>query len=125
MKCKIFRTTGVWVLAATLASVLTYGCSRQAKSTVAKGVIYSVAYRDVDAKVHGFTRLNSASAVPGGNGSWNVDAYGELTSDFLIITRPQHRDLGPEVIPVGNLVDVQFGDGGIKEVNENRPMASR
>ena len=58
--------------------------------------------------------------VPGGNGSWNVDAYGKLMQDFLIITRPQARDLGPEVIPVHRLVRIKFGDGGIKQVNENQ-----
>ena len=57
--------------------------------------------------------------VPGGNGSWNVDAYGKLTRESLIITRPQMPDLGPEVIPVHRLVKVQFGDGGIKQVKES------
>jgi hypothetical protein len=57
--------------------------------------------------------------VPGGNGSWNVDARGHLTRDFLVITRPQRRDLGPLVIPVHRLLNFQFGDGGIKEVNDN------
>ncbi|MEI4884284.1 hypothetical protein, partial [Klebsiella pneumoniae] len=82
---------------------------------VVKGVIFSVSYKDAEGKTHGFTRLNQASAVPSGNGSWNVDAYGRLTSDFLIITRPQQRELGPLVIPVQNLLEVQFGNGGIKK----------
>ena len=82
---------------------------------VVDGVIYSVSFRDGQGKVHGFTRLNQASAVPGGNGSWDVDAFGRLTPDFLIITRPHRRDLGPQVIPVRELVEVQFGDGGIKK----------
>ena len=68
----------------------------------------------------GFTRLNNSKAVPGHNGSWNVDAYGKLTRDFLIITRPQSRDMGPELIPVHRLISVQFGDGGIKQVKENQ-----
>ena len=48
--------------------------------------------------------------------SWNEDASGRLTRDFLIITRPQLRELGPEVIPVHRLINVQFSDGGIKKV---------
>jgi len=63
----------------------------------------------------GFTRLNEAKAVPGGNGSWNVDAYGQLTPDFLIISYPQQRELGPQAIPVHRLISVQFGNGGIKQ----------
>jgi hypothetical protein len=59
--------------------------------------------------------------VPGGNGCWNVDAFGRLTREFLIITRPQRSDLGPQVIPAHRLVSIQFGDGGIKQVNENQP----
>jgi hypothetical protein len=54
-----------------------------------------------------------------------VDAYGKLTRDFLIITRPQSRELGPEVIPVHRLVHVQFGDGGIKQVKESQPAPSK
>jgi hypothetical protein len=100
------------------------GCSPSGNGPsgiVAEGVIYSVEYQMEGGRTGGFTRLNNSKAVPGGNGSWNVDAYGKLTRDFLIITRPQSRDLGPHVIPVRRLVSVQFGDGGIKEVKENQP----
>ncbi len=72
-------------------------------------------------RTEGFTRLNESRAVPGGNGSWNIDAHGRLTRDFLVITRPQRQDFGPLVIPAHRLVSVQFGDGGIKQVNENQP----
>ena len=86
-----------------------------------EGTLLSVEYLKDDGQTQGFTRLNHASAVPGGNGSWNVDAYGRLTSEFLFITRPQKKDLGPLVIPVSRIVSIQFGDGGIKKVNENKP----
>jgi hypothetical protein len=98
------------------------GCGRS--DTVAEGVIYSVEYEKPGGGSQGFTRLNEAKAVPGGNGSWNVDARGRLTRQFLIITRPQHSDLGELVIPVAQLHHVQFGDGGIKTVNENQPKAT-
>jgi hypothetical protein len=82
-----------------------------------------VEYQLEGGRTGGFTRLNNSKAVPGGNGSWNVDAYGRLTREFLLITRPQLRDSGADVIPVHRLVRVQFGDGGIKEVTENQPAA--
>lgn len=89
--------------------------------TVAEGVIFSVEYQMEGGRTGGFTRLNESKAVPGGNGSWNVDAHGRLTSEFLIVTRLRQRDLGPLVIPARRLVSVQFGDGGIKQVEENQP----
>ena len=85
--------------------------------TVAEGVIFSVEYKVKNGKTRGFTRLNISQAVPGGNGSFNIDAYGRLTRDFLIITRPQQKELGPQVIPTHRLVSIQFGDGGIKTIN--------
>lgn len=94
------------------------GCSRS--DTVAEGVIYSVEYQLPGGGTDGFTRLNDNRGVPGGSGSWNIDAYGRLTPEFLIITRPQHPDLAQEVIPVSHLVSIQFGDGGIREVNEGK-----
>lgn len=112
------------MLACGLIGVAT-GCGRPEpeSETVAEGVIYYVEYSIEDGKSGGFTRLNSSRAVPGGNGSWNIDAYGRLTRDYLIITRPQSKDLGVRVIPAHRLLDIQFGDGGIKEVNENQPAA--
>jgi hypothetical protein len=103
------------------------GCTPASREgqVVAEGVLFSVEYRMEDGRTGGFTRLNISSAVPGRNGSWNVDAYGRLTRDFLIITRPQRQDSGPRVIPAHRLVDIQFGDGGIKTVNENQPAAAK
>jgi hypothetical protein len=88
--------------------------------TIAEGVILSVEYQTQGERTRGFTRLNDSKAVPG-SGSWNVDAHGRLTREFLIITRPQRPELGPQVIPAHRLVSIQFGDGGIKQVDENHP----
>jgi hypothetical protein len=88
---------------------------------IVEGVIYFVEYSMENGQTGGFTRLNNSVAVPGRNGSWNIDAYGQLTRDYLIITRPQRKDLGPRIIPAHRLVDIQFGDGGIKTVDENKP----
>ena len=41
----------------------------------AEGVIFAVEYQQ-GTGTGGFTRLNNSKAVPGGDGSWNVDAYG-------------------------------------------------
>jgi len=103
------------------------GCKPAAleNDVVAEGVLFSVEHRLEDGRTGGFTRLNISTAVPGRNGSWNVDAYGRLTRDFLIITRPQRPELGPRAIPTHRLVDIQFGDGGIKTVNESQPAAAQ
>lgn len=99
------------------------GCSRFSDSdTVASGVILSAEWLQADGQTPtGITRMNNSHSVPGGNGAWNIDATGRLTKEFLIITRPQQKDLGPEVIPVSRLVDLQFGDGGIATVDEGHP----
>jgi len=107
------------ILLGLAAGGLFTACSTS--QVVAEGVIFSVEYAQESGRTGGFTRLNDASAVPGHNGSWNVDARGRLTREFLIITRPQRSDLGPLIIPAHRLVKVQFGDGGIPRVNENQP----
>lgn len=114
-------------LIVTVGLIALAGCSASATNpaaVVAEGIMFSVEYQTEGGRTGGFTRTNNAKAVPGGNGSWNVDAYGKLTRDFLLITRPQLRDLGPQAIPVQRLLSVQFGDGGIKEVKENLPAAA-
>ena len=120
MTMKMNRTILGLIIATTLVLM---GCaSTSCKSdTVAEGVIFTVEYQMEGGRTGGLTRLNDSKAVPGGNGSWNVDAYGRLTREFLVITRPQRSDLGPQLIPVHRLVSVQFGDGGIKQVNESQP----
>lgn len=101
-------------------TVLLVGCRRSdSNQTVAEGVIWTVEYRQENGKTGGFTRINDSRAVPGGNGSWNVDAYGRLTRDYLFITHPKQKDAGLEVIPASRIVSINFGDGGIKTVNEN------
>ncbi len=105
-------------LVSAVALIGIAGCSRS--DTVAEGVIYYVEYQNPGGGTAGFTRVNDSKAVPGGNGTWDIDAYGRLTPEFLVITRPQRPELGQQVIPVSRLVSVQFGDGGIKEVNEGK-----
>jgi hypothetical protein len=86
---------------------------------IVEGVIYELSLRappGAQTQVEGFTRLNNQAAVPGGSGSWNVDAYGRLYRDYLIITYPTQRSLGPQVIPANRIISIQFGDGGIRPV---------
>lgn len=101
------------------------GCSRSDSTPVAEGVILYVSFQYPDGSIHGLSRFNDQRTVPGGNGSWNIDARGKLTHDFLLITRPQRPDLGAQVIPVHRLLEVQFGDGGIKTVNEGQPNPAK
>jgi len=116
--------TTQYLIAIALFSIV--GCNQQSTSTevtelhvIAEGVIYTLEYRLEGGGTGGFTRLNTVAAVPGKNGSWNVDAYGRLMNDYLIITYPQKKALGPRAIPAHRLVNIQFGDGGIKDVNGN------
>ena len=113
------------LLATALAPLA--GCKPHEPETVAQGVIWYLEYKLEDGKTAtgGFTRMNDPRAVPAGNGSWNVDAYGRLTRDYLIVTFPQRKDLGPRIIPAHRLVDIQFGDGGVKNVDENRPASPK
>jgi hypothetical protein len=85
----------------------------------AEGIIYSVEYQQRNG-TGGYTRVNNSKALPGGNGSWNVDAYGKLYRDFLVITFPNKQgDTEPEIIPTHRLLSIRFGDGGIKEMPKN------
>lgn len=118
------RSIAKLVLCCTVAALL--GCGRSdGDQTVAQGVIWSVEYRLENGKTGGFTRINSSHAVPGGNGSWNVDAHGRLTRDYLFITHPKRKDAGLEVIPASRIVTIHFGDGGIKTVQENQPTPGK
>jgi hypothetical protein len=123
----MIRSSICGVLVLFALATIGSGCCRHSDQSeiVAEGAIFSVEYKLENGKTGGFTRLNMAEAVPGGNGSWNIDAHGRLTRDYLIITRPQQKDLGPQVIPASRLVNVQFGDGGIRAVNENQPAPAK
>jgi len=46
------------------------------------------------------TGYSSANSKVSSAYSWNIDAYGKLMPNFLIITRPRRQDLGPQIIPV-------------------------
>jgi hypothetical protein len=107
--------------------VCVVGCSprNSTSETIAEGTIFYAEFQKEGGGTEGFTRINDVGAVPGKNGSWNVDAHGRLTRDFLIITRPRLKDLGPQVIPTKRLVSVQFGDGGIRQVTQNDAVPSR
>ena len=83
-----------------------------------KGIIMSASWETGGGKTEGITRRGNAVQVPGGSGSWNVDAYGKLYSGFLVVVvNPQNKDATQQVIPIQRLVSVEFGDGGIKTVN--------
>ncbi len=109
-----------------LAAAALVGCRpSDGNETVAEGVIWTVEYKLENGKTGGFTRRNDSRAVPGGNGSWSVDAHGRLTRDYLFITHPQRKDAGLVVIPAHRIVNLNFGDGGIKTVNEGQPAPGK
>jgi hypothetical protein len=120
--------------AVVVAIAIVQGCATQNRTDpatppaagrgrpIAEGVIFSARFKNADnaSGSEGFTRLNEPRAVPGNNGSWNVDAYGKLYPDYLIITYPQQPELGPKVIPAARIIEIQFGDGGIKQVGASK-----
>ncbi len=111
---KMKSRLGLYGLVSALSLTGIVGCSRS--DSVADGVVYSMEYQMPGSGTYGFTRMNDSRCVPGGNGSWNVDAYGRLTREYLIITYPQNPHMGPLIIPASRLVSIQFGDGGIAQV---------
>jgi hypothetical protein len=80
-------------------------------SVIAEGTVYSVTYQQADGKT---TTISRAGFPPDGGGTWNIDAHGVLTADALVVTYPGDRTRGPHVIPFDRIIDVRFGDYGIK-----------
>ncbi len=114
---KSSRLTQLRILTVILAAVscvsVTLAVISAKSDIIASGVIFAVEYEIGDGRTGGFTRVDQSAAVPGGNGSWNVDATGKLTRDWLMIERRGSTDPIIEIIPARRLVKVQFGTGGI------------
>jgi hypothetical protein len=85
---------------------------------IRSGVIASVQWMEGPGSGHFLTRRNVAISVPGGNGggSSNVDMWGDLYATHLEISYPSNKDRGIQIIPMGQLVGLEFGDAGIKDV---------
>ena len=84
-----------------------------------EGIVWTIEWADGEGKSHGLTRSSIPESVPGGNGSWNMDMYGKLYESHLEIAFPKRKELGPKIIPMSRIVDMRFGDGGIREIAEN------
>jgi len=118
------RGSGV-ILAVAVALLAGFGIGQTTRSPgaastpIAEGVIWTVEYVDGEGKSHGMTRASLPEAGPGGSGSWNMDIYGRLYSTHLEITLPKSKDLGPQIIPMHRIVQVQFGHGGITKIGSN------
>ncbi len=116
MKPQILSLMSLALIGAALSGCVQYPAGTSGKP-VEEGIIYAVQYDVGNGRTEGFTRLNDPKAVPGGNGRWNVDAHGKLYHDFLLIRFAGTPDLGYQAIPVQRLYFVQFGHGGIKQVD--------
>jgi hypothetical protein len=107
-----------------IVSILLIGCNDSDHNenantqVIAEGIIWHVEYELGEGKSTGFTRAMHAEALPSGGGSLKVDAYGRLTSQFLIITYPNMKELKEHIIPVNRLLSIQFGDGGVKTTGQ-------
>jgi hypothetical protein len=73
-----------------------------------EGPIHYAVYERENGKIGGFTRINDAKAVPGGNGSWNDHCYGKLYREYLIVTKPSNKNWGVLVLPANRLHEVHF-----------------
>ncbi len=116
MKRQVLFLASLALVCAALSGCVQYPAGTGEKP-VEEGVIYAVQYEIGNGLTEGFTRLNDPKAVPGGNGKWNIDARGKLYHDFLLIRFAGFPDLGYQAIPIHRLYFIQFGDGGIKEVD--------
>lgn len=109
--CALLLTLSLFALTGCNLDFSTRSDGRSGSSgVISEGVVYSVTFQQADGKP---TTITRSSVPPQGNGTWNIDAYGKLTPEALVLTYPGRRDLGPHVIPFDRIVDIQFGDGGI------------
>jgi hypothetical protein len=113
------------VLTAATALATSSGCvdvstsqvvPKSGPGLIAEGTLLTIAYDQGNGKVGGLTRLGQAEAVPGGHGSWNVDAKVKVTEAAAVITFQGATDPSPLVIPLSRVISVQLGDAGIKTV---------
>ena len=86
---------------------------------IQEGVLYQAAWETPEGRTQGLTRASMPEAVPGGNGSWNMNMVGTLYDTHLEIRFPDQPEPRVQIIPLHRLVDVTFGDGGIKEIKRS------
>ncbi|HOJ61920.1 MAG TPA: hypothetical protein PK878_16680 [bacterium] len=87
----------------------------QAQSPLAEGILFSARWETGKGGTEGVTRSNLPEAVPGGTGSFNMDMSGRLFTTHLEIENRRVQTV-LRIIPFHRLVEVQFGDGGIKSI---------
>lgn len=75
-----------------------------------EGPIHFAAYDVGNGKLGGFVRIDNPEAVPGGNGTWNVDRYGKLYRDYLVVTDLSNERWGVQVIPTSRIYEIHFSE---------------
>jgi hypothetical protein len=75
-----------------------------------EGPIHSLGYEQDNGKLGGFTRVDNAQAVPGGNGSWNERRHGRLYRDYIVVTKPGEKGWGALVIPASRIRSLHFAE---------------
>jgi hypothetical protein len=102
-----------------IVSMLLIGCNDSDHNqnvnaqVIAEGIIWYVEYERGEGKSTGFTRSEHAVTLPSGGGGLKVDAYGKLTSQFLIITFTNRIGLKQHILQVIILMSILFGDVGV------------
>ncbi|MFH1744114.1 MAG: hypothetical protein ABIH23_34355 [bacterium] len=84
-----------------------------------EGIIWTVEWTDGEGISRGMTRSSIPEAVPGRSGSWNMDMYGRLYASHLEIELRKSENASPKIIPLNRIVEITFGNGGIREVGGN------
>ena len=115
------------ILAAVVTLMGAAGCGgSNSPPSAAEGTLYTVVFQTSPNHFEGITRSSHAAAITismsGMSGSSNlgVDCTGRLTSEFLFVTYPKSgRPM--LVIPVSRILRLEFGDGGIKKVGDDKP----
>ena len=77
---------------------------------IMEGPIHSLGYEQDNGKLGGFTRVDNAQAVPGGNGSWNERRHGRLYRDYIVVTKPGEKGWGALIIPAGRIRSLHFAE---------------
>jgi hypothetical protein len=75
-----------------------------------EGPIHSLGYEQDNGKLGGFTRVDNAQAVPGGNGSWNERRHGKLYRDYIVVTKPGEKGWGALIIPASRIRSLHFSE---------------
>jgi hypothetical protein len=105
------------IFAVLLLGLLT-GCGHKS-APLKEGVIWKVVWSESTGTQTGLYRDKtmpkyvSGIVTAGGSGEYGVDMYGKLYPTFLEVRRVGSKDSHSQIIPWREIVELEFGDGGV------------